>query len=109
MSDTTTNNMSDIETLDKEMQELQAAADKAAAELDARLKRIQEIKDEQTRRLNDPAERAKLFKNANEMIEAGIKEYEAKGYTVNVEFDENNLFAKIVFKNGKIFGDTALR
>ena len=101
MNDTTTTNMSDIETLDKEMQELQAAADKAAAELEARRKRIAELKAEQDRRLNDPAERAKLFVNANKLIEEGVKDYEAKGYSCNVQFDDYGLLTKIVFKNGK--------
>jgi hypothetical protein len=69
--------------------------------LDARRKRIQEIKDEQTRRLNDPAERAKLFVNANKMIEDGVKDYEAKGYSCIVDFDDYGLLTKIVFKIGK--------
>ncbi len=80
---------------------MEEAAARAAAELDARRKRIAELKAEQDRRLNDPAERAKLFVNANKLIEDGIKEYEAKGYKVNVVFDENNLFEKLVFKFGK--------
>ena len=101
MNDTTTTNMSAIETLDKEMQELQAAADKAAAELEARRKRIAELKAEQDRRLNDPAERAKLFVNANKLIEEGVKDYEAKGYSCNVQFDDYGLLTKIVFKIGK--------
>jgi hypothetical protein len=101
MSDTITTSVNDIEILDKEMREMEEAAARAAAELDARRKRIAELKAEQDRRLNDPAERAKLFVNANKLIEDGIKEYEAKGYKVNVVFDENNLFEKLVFKFGK--------
>jgi hypothetical protein len=92
--------MSDIEILDKEMQELEEAAAKAAAELEARRKRIQELKDEQTRRLNDPAERAKLFVNANKLIEEGVKDYESKGYSCIVDFDDYGLLTKIVFKIG---------
>ena len=101
MSDTTYSNPSSSETIAERKRLAQQAADEAAA----RLKMIEEeeerIREEEERRMNDPKERAKLFKNANDMIEAGIKEYEAKGYTVNVAFDENNLFAKIVFKIGK--------
>ena len=93
--------MSDIELLDKEMRELEEAAAKAAAELDARRKRIAELKEEQERRLNDPAERAKLFINANKLIEDGVKEYEAKGYSCDVQFDDYGLLTKIVFKTGK--------
>ena len=93
--------MGDIETLDKEMQELQAAADKAAAELEASRQRIAELKAEQDRRLNDPAERAKLFVNANKLIEEGVKDYKAKGYSCIVDFDDYGLLTKIFFKIGK--------
>ena len=93
--------MSDIEILDKEMKELEEAAAKAAADLEARRKRIAELKAEQDRRLNDPAERAKLFVNANKLIEEGVKDYEAKGYSCNVQFDDYGLLTKIVFKIGK--------
>lgn len=93
--------MSDIEILNKEMQELEEAAAKAAAELEARRKRIAELKAEQDRRLNDPAERAKLFVNANKLIEEGVKDYEAKGYSCDVQFDDYGLLTKIVFKIGK--------
>ena len=80
-------------------------AEKMAAELQVQIeekrKRMAHLKAEQERRLNDPHERAKLFKNANDMIEAGVKEYEAKGYSCDVQFDEYGLLTKISFKLDK--------
>ncbi len=98
MSDITNNPTGSLE---EELRLAEEAATKLAEQVAANTRRLEELKKKQEDILNDPKERAKLFKNANEMIEAGIKEYEAKGYTIKIEFDENNLFTKIVFKIGK--------
>jgi hypothetical protein len=97
MSDTTTN---PIVSLEEQLRLAEEAATKLAEQVAENNRRLEELKKQQEDILNDPKERAKLFKNANDMIEAGIKEYESKGYVVNIVFDENNLFEKIVFKFG---------
>ena len=84
--------------------ELQNAAEeeqRIAAQLQEKRKRLQELKEEQDRRLNDPKERAKIFKSANDIIDSGVKEYQAKGYTCDIKRDENGLLIKISFKSGK--------
>jgi len=95
-------NIDQVETdsheLDEQIRLAELAAAELAAQIEAQKKRMAELKAEQERRLNDPKERAKMFKNANDMIEAGVKEYESKGYSCTVDFDEHGLLKKIVFK-----------
>ena len=84
--------------------ELQNAAEeeqRIAAQLQEKRKRLQQLKEEQERRLNDPKERAKMFKSANDMIDSGVNEYKDKGYTCDIKRDENGLLIKISFKSGK--------
>jgi hypothetical protein len=82
-----------------------AIAEKQAQEAElqhkATLQKLEQLKIEQERRLNDPKERAKMFKTANDMFDSGVKEYEAKGYICDVQRDENGLLIKITFKTGK--------
>jgi hypothetical protein len=88
-------------SLDEELAIAEKQAQEAQAQLEVRRQKLQQLKDEQDRRLNDPKERAKMFKNANDTIDAGVKEYEAKGYICDVQRDENGLLTKITFKTGK--------
>lgn len=97
MSDITTN---PTVSLEEELRLAEEAATKLAEQVAANTRRLEELKKKQEDILNDPVERAKSLADANKMIEAGIKEYEAKGYKVNIVFDENNLFEKLVFKFG---------
>jgi hypothetical protein len=82
-----------------------AIAEKQAQEAQAQhqlmVQKLQQLKTEQERRLNDPKERAKMFNNANNLIDSGVKEYESKGYSCLVQRDENGLIKKITFKSGK--------
>lgn len=87
------------------IQERVRLAQEAKAELDKQItennRLLEELKIAQDAILNNPVERAKLFVDANKMIEGGIKEYEAKGYSCDVQFDDYGLMTKIVFKIGK--------
>ena len=88
-------------SLDLELEIAEKQAQEAAAQHEASRQRLQQLRDEQERRLNDPKERAKMFKNANDMIDAGLKEYESKGYSCDVQRDENGLITKILIKSKK--------
>ena len=100
MSDITNNSSQSVS-----IQEKLRLAVEAKAELDKQIaennRLLEELEIAQDAILNNPVERAKLFVDANKLIEEGVKEYEAKGYSCNVQFDEYGLLTKIVFKNGK--------
>ncbi len=87
------------------IQERVRLAQEAKAELDKQIaennRLLEELEIAQDAILNNPVERAKLFVDANKMIEDGVKEYEAKGYSCDVQFDDYGLMTKIVFKIGK--------
>ena len=100
--------MSDITNISSQsvsIQEKLRLAVEAKAELDKQIaennRLLEELEIAQDAILNNPVERAKLFVDANKLIEEGVKEYEAKGYSCNVQFDEYGLLTKIVFKIGK--------
>ena len=100
--------MSDITNISSQsvsIQEKLRLAVEAKAELDKQIaennRLLEELEIAQDAILNNPVERAKLFVDANKLIEEGVKEYEAKGYSCNVQFDEYGLLTKIVFKLGK--------
>jgi len=100
--------MSDITNISSQsvsLQEKMRLAVEAKAKLDEQIaennRLLEELEIAQDAILNNPVERAKLFVDANKLIEEGVKEYEAKGYSCNVQFDEYGLLTKIVFKNGK--------
>jgi len=100
--------MSDITNISSQsvsLQEKMRLAVEAKAKLDEQIaennRLLEELELAQDAILNNPVERAKLFVDANKLIEEGVKEYEAKGYSCNVQFDEYGLLTKIVFKNGK--------
>jgi hypothetical protein len=99
MSDIT-NNRSDSVSIQERVRIAQEAKAKLDAEIAENNRLLEELRKAEEALLNDPVERAKSLADANKMIEAGIKEYEAKGYKVNIVFDENNLFEKLVFKFG---------
>lgn len=90
-----------INNLDLELQIAEKQAEEARAQAEATRQRLQQLKEEQERRLNDPKERAKMLKNANDMIDAGIKDYESKGYFCEVLRDENGVISKITIKSAK--------
>jgi hypothetical protein len=87
--------------LELELAIAEKQAQEALLQHQATLQKLEQLKIEQERRLNDPKERAKMFNSANELIDSGVKEYEAKGYTCDVQRDENGLLIKITFKSGK--------
>lgn len=100
--------MSDITNISSQsvsIQEKLRVAVEAKAELDKQIaennRLLEELELAQDAILNNPVERAKLFVDANKLIEEGVKEYKAKGYSCNVQVDEYGLLTKIVFKNGK--------
>jgi hypothetical protein len=100
--------MSDITNISSQsvsLQEKMRLAVEAKARLDEQIaennRLLKELEIAQDAILNNPVERAKLFVDANKLIEDGVKEYEAKGYSCNVQFDEYGLLTKIVFKNSK--------
>ncbi len=95
------NNSLDLDTLNRQLALAEAQEKETEAKLEANRKFRQQLLAEQERLLNDPKERAKMFITANEKIEAGVKEYEAKGYTCDVQRDENGLLVKISFKTSK--------
>ena len=87
--------------LDLELAIAAKQAEEAQAQAEATRQRLQQLREEQERRLNDPKERAKMFKSANDMIDSGVNEYKDKGYTCDIKRDENGLLIKISFKSGK--------
>ncbi len=100
--------MSDITNISSQsvsIQEKLRLAVEAKAELDKQIaennRLLEELELAQDAILNNPVERAKLFVDANKLIEEGVKEYEAKGYSCIVDFDDYGLLTKIVFKIGK--------
>ena len=99
MSDIT-NNRTDSVSIQERVRIAQEAKAKLDAEIAENNRLLEELRKAEEALLNNPVERAKSLADANKMIEAGIKEYEAKGYKVNIVFDENNLFEKLVFKFG---------
>ena len=100
MSDIT-NNRTDSVSIQERVRIAEAAKAKLDAEIAENNRLLEELRKAEEALLNDPVERAKLFVNANKMIEDGIKEYEANGYSCNVQFDDYGLLTKIVFKIGK--------
>jgi len=86
---------------DLELAILEKQAEDARAQAELLRERFHQLKAEQERKLNDPKERAKLLESANKMIADGFEEYKAKGFSVKPEFDEYNLFKKIIIKSGK--------
>jgi hypothetical protein len=100
MSDIT-NNRSDSVSIQERVRIAQEAKAKLDAEIAENNRLLEELRKAEEALLNDPVERAKLFVNANKMIEDGIKEYEANGYSCDVQFDDYGLLTKIVFKSGK--------
>ena len=99
MSDIT-NNRTDSVSIQERVRIAEAAKAKLDAEIAENNRLLEELRKAEEALLNDPVERAKSLADANKMIENGIKEYEAKGYKVNIVFDENNLFEKLIFKFG---------
>lgn len=87
--------------LDLELKTIEEDEKALAAQLEEMRKKRQALKDEQERRLNDPKERAKMLKNANDMIHAGVEDYRSKGYFCDVQDDENGVIFKITIKDGK--------
>lgn len=90
-----------INNLDLELQIAEKQAEEARAQAEATRLRLQQLKEEQERRLNDPKERAKMLKNANDMIDAGVEDYRSKGYFCEVLRDENGVISKITIKSAK--------
>jgi len=78
--------------------EAKAELDKQIAENNRLLEELRKAEDDIR---NNPVERAKLFVDANKMIEEAIEQYKTNGYSCIPVKDENGLFIKIVFKNGK--------
>ena len=100
--------MSDITNISSQsvsLQEKMRLAVEAKAKLDEQIaennRLLEELELAQDAILNNPVERAKLFVDANKLIEEGVKEYEAKGYSCIVDFDDYGLLTKIVFRIGK--------
>ena len=94
--------MSEQDTnLDLELKNIEEEDKIIAAQLEEKRKRLQQLKEEQERRLNDPKERAKMLKNANDMIDAGIEDYKSKGYSCEVSKDDYGIISKITIKIGK--------
>ena len=87
--------------LDLELAIAAKQAEEAKAQYEATQKLLQQLKEDRERRLNDPKERAKLLKNANDMIDAGIEDYKSKGYFCEVLRDDNGIITKITIKSGK--------
>jgi hypothetical protein len=72
-----------------------------ADQLQEKRKRLQVLKEEQDRRLNDPKERAKMLQVGSDMFEAAAKEYRSKGCVCMVERDENDIITKILINSKK--------
>jgi len=87
---------------DLELAILEKEAEAARAQAEALRERLQQLKAEQERKLNDPKERAKLLESANKMIADGFEEYKAKGFSVKPEFDDYGLFKRIIIKSGRL-------
>lgn len=78
--------------------EAKARLDEQIAENNRLLAELQKAEDDIR---NNPVERAKLFVDANKMIEEAIEQYKTNGYSCIPVKDENGLFTKITFKLGK--------
>ena len=100
MSDIT-NNPIKVQSIAEQLRLEDEAAAELQAKLDAVRIRREELQRQQEEILNDPAERAKLFVDANKMIEEAIEQYKTNGYSCIPVKDENGLYIKIVFKLGK--------
>jgi hypothetical protein len=72
-----------------------------ADQLQEKRKRLQVLKEEQDRRLNDPKERAKMLQVGSDMFEAAAKEYRSKGYVCDFKHDEHQVITKILIKSIK--------
>ena len=87
------------------LQEKMRLAVEAKAKLDEQIaennRLLEELRKAEDDIRNNPVERAKLFVDANKMIEEAIEQYKTNGYSCIPVKDENGLFIKIVFKNGK--------
>ena len=107
--------MSDITNISSQsvsLQEKMRLAVEAKAKLDEQIaennRLLEELRKAEDDIRNNPVERAKLFVDANKMIEEAIEQYKTNGYSCIPVKDENGLFIKIVFKNGKS-GKTGIR
>lgn len=87
--------------LDLELAIAAKQAEEAKVHAEVALQRLKQLKDQQERLMNDPKERAKLLKNANDMIDAGIEDYKSKGYSCEVSKDDYGIISKITIKIGK--------
>ena len=87
------------------LQEKMRLAVEAKAKLDEQIaennRLLEELELAQDAILNNPVERAKLFVDANKLIEEAIEQYKTNGYSCIPVKDENGLFTKITFKLGK--------
>ena len=86
---------------DLELKNAEEEEKRIADQLQEKRKRLQVLKEEQDRRLNDPKEQAKMLKAGTDMFDAGVKEYLSKGYFCDVKRDDNGLITKIVIKSKK--------
>ena len=87
------------------LQEKMRLAVEAKAKLDEQItennRLLEELRKAEDDIRNNPVERAKLFVDANKMIEEAIEQYKTNGYSCIPVKDENGLYIKIVFKLGK--------
>ena len=86
---------------DLELKNAEEEEKRIADQLQEKRKRLQVLKEEQDRRLNDPKEQAKMLKAGTDMFDAGVKEYMSKGYFCDVKRDDNGLITKIIIKSKK--------
>jgi hypothetical protein len=100
MNNQETNSL-DLDTINRQLAIAEAQEKETEAKLEANRKFRQQLLAEQDRLLNDPKERAKMFADANSKIEAGISDYNSKGYSCEVVRDENGMLIKILFKTIK--------
>lgn len=100
MSDITINRTDSV-SIQERVRLAQAAKAKLDAEIAENNRLLEELRKAEEAIRNDPVERAKSLVNANKLIEEGVKDYEAKGYSCDVQFDDYGLLTKIVFKFGK--------
>jgi hypothetical protein len=84
--------------LDLELKNVEEEEKRIADQLQEKRKRLQVLKEEQDRRLNDPKERAKMLQVGSDMFEAAAKEYRSKGYVCVVKRDVNEVITKILIK-----------
>jgi len=89
------------EDIELQLQQLEEETKKQAALQEATRKLLQQVRAEKERRLNDPKELAKMLKAGTDMFDAGVKEYQSKGYFCEVKHDDNGLITKIVIKSKK--------